>query len=49
MNGLLINLFDDPRAGLAAGLFTADEAISNMELIASLRKPVSFMIQRTQQ
>ena len=27
MNGLLINLSDDPRAGLAAGLFTADEAI----------------------
>ncbi len=42
MNGLLINLSDDPRAGLAAGLFTADEAISNMELIASLRKPVGF-------
>ena len=42
MNGLLINLSDDPRAGLAAGLFTADEAISNMELITSLRKPVGF-------
>ena len=42
MNGLLINLSDDPRAGLAGGLFTADEAISNMELIASLRKPVGF-------
>ena len=42
MNGLLINLSNDPRAGLAAGLFTADEAISNMELIASLRKPVGF-------
>ena len=42
MNGLLINLSDDPRAGLAAGLFTADEAISNMELIASLRKPVGL-------
>ena len=42
MNGLLINLSDDPRAGLMAGLFTAEEAISNMELIASLRKPVGF-------
>ena len=42
MNGLLINLSDDPRAGLMAGLFTAEEAISNMELVASLRKPVGF-------
>lgn len=42
MNGLLINLSDDPRAGLMAGLFTAEEAISNMELVASLRKPAGF-------
>jgi len=42
MNGLLINLSDDPRAGLAGGLYTAEEAISNLELIASLRKPVGF-------
>ena len=42
MNGILINLSDDPRAGLMAGLFTAEEAISNMELVASLRKPVGF-------
>ena len=42
MNGLLINLSDDPRAGLMAGLYTAEEAISNMELIASLRKPAGF-------
>ena len=42
MNRILINISDDPRAGLAAGLFTAEEVISNMELIASLRKPVGF-------
>ena len=42
MNGILINISDDPRAGLAGGLFTAEEVISNMELIASLRKPVGF-------
>ena len=42
MNRILINISDDPRAGLAAGLFTAEEVISNMELIASLRKPTGF-------
>jgi len=42
MNRILINISDDPRAGLAAGLFTAEEVISNMELITSLRKPVGF-------
>ncbi len=42
MNGILIDLSDDPRANLAAGLFDAEIAISNMELIASLKKPVGF-------
>ena len=42
MNYLLVSLSDDPRAGLAAGLYDADEAIMNLELIASLKKPVGF-------
>ena len=36
MNTLLTNLSDDPRAGLAGGLYIAEEAILNMELITSL-------------
>jgi hypothetical protein len=43
MNQLLVGLSDDPRAGLAPGLFDAGEAILNMELIASLRKPAGFI------
>ena len=42
MNTIAVGLSDDPRAGLAPGLFTADEAILNMELITSLRKPTGF-------
>ena len=42
MNTLLTNLSDDPRAGLAGGLFIAEEAILNMELITSLKKPTGF-------
>tara|TARA_A100000164_G_scaffold322648_1_gene305990 strand:+ start:753 stop:2903 length:2151 start_codon:yes stop_codon:yes gene_type:complete len=42
MNNILVELSDDPRSGLAAGLFIADEAILNMELITSLRKPTGF-------
>lgn len=42
MNALLIGLSDDPRAGLSAGLTDAGEAISNLELVTSLRKPVGF-------
>ena len=42
MNGILIDLSDDPRANLAPGLFDAEIAISNMELIASLKKPTGF-------
>lgn len=44
MNGIAVNLSDDPRSGLTAGLFIADEAILNMEKIASLRKPAGFLI-----
>ena len=42
MNLIAVNLSDDPRSGLTPGLFIADEAISNLELIASLRKPTGF-------
>ena len=42
MNTLLVGLSDDPRSGLAAGLFIAEEAILNMELITSLKKPTGF-------
>jgi uncharacterized protein (DUF305 family) len=42
MNIIAVNLSDDPRSGLTPGLFIADEAILNLELIASLRKPTGF-------
>ena len=42
MNLIAVNLSDDPRSGLAPGLFTANEAILNLEKIVSLRKPVGF-------
>jgi uncharacterized protein (DUF305 family) len=42
MNGLLVSLSSDPRAGLAAGFYDAEQAISNMELVASLKKPAGF-------
>ena len=42
MNALLIGLSNDPRAGLAAGLYDAEEAIFNMVLLESLRKPTGF-------
>ena len=42
MNVLLVGLSDDPRSGLAAGLFIAEEAILNMELVTSLKKPIGF-------
>ena len=42
MNVIAVNLSDDPRSGLTAGLYFADEAILNMELIKSLKKPVGF-------
>ena len=42
MNTIAVGLSDDPRSGLAHGLYSADEAILNLELIASLRKPTGF-------
>ena len=42
MNSIAVNLSNDPRAGLTSGLFTANEAILNLEKIISLRKPVGF-------
>ena len=42
MNALLVTLSDDPRAGLAAGLYDAGEAILNLRKIASLRRPPGF-------
>jgi len=42
MNTLLVGLSEDPRSNLAPGVFDAEQAASNLELIASLRKPAGF-------
>jgi len=42
MNALLISLSDDPRAGLTPGFEDAGQALSNLELVASLPKPAGF-------
>ena len=42
MNTVLSSLSEDPRNGLAAGFRDAGQAISNLELIASLPKPTGF-------
>ena len=42
MNRLLLQLSDDPRATLAAGLYDAGQAAHNLELVASLTKPPGF-------
>ena len=42
MNGLLVTLSDDPRAGLAAGFENPGVAILNLELVGSLPKPPGF-------
>ncbi len=42
MNALLVTLSDDPRSKLAAGYDDAGEAIMNLDLVASLRKPDGF-------
>ena len=42
MVAILAELSDDPRAGLAAGFRDAEEAILNLELVASLAKPTGF-------
>jgi uncharacterized protein (DUF305 family) len=42
MNALLVGLSADPRAGLSAGFRDAGQAISNLELVASLPRPPGF-------
>ena len=42
MNGIAVNLSDDPRSSLAPGLNDAEQAILNLELVTSLKKPVGF-------
>ena len=42
MHGLLLDLSDDPRATLAAGLYDAEEAIWNLRKVAVLTKPPGF-------
>lgn len=42
MTALLATLFEDPRVDLAAGFRDADQAILNMQLLASLPKPTGF-------
>jgi uncharacterized protein (DUF305 family) len=42
MNVLLVSLSSDPRAGLASGFQDAEQAIKNLELVASLPKPPGF-------
>ncbi len=42
MNAFLASLSDDPRATLAAGVFDAEEAISNLRHVSFLRKPAGF-------
>jgi uncharacterized protein (DUF305 family) len=42
MNALLVGISADPRAGLAAGIENAGQAVRNMKLVASLPKPPGF-------
>ncbi len=42
MNAILAELSDDPRANLAAGFRDAEEAISNLRMVAALPKPTGF-------
>ena len=42
MNRLLVGLSTDPRAALAPGFRDAGQALSNLELVASLPKPAGF-------
>ncbi len=43
MNVLLVSLSDDPRAGLKPGLYDAEQAIWNMNHVATLSKPPGFI------
>ena len=42
MNGIAVNLSDDPRSKLSPGHYDAGEAILNLEKVASLKKPIGF-------
>ncbi|MDC3124962.1 DUF305 domain-containing protein [Gammaproteobacteria bacterium] len=42
MNGILVNLSDDPRSNLESGLYDAGESIQNLKLVTSLKKPIGF-------
>lgn len=42
MNGILVSLSEDPRAGLKPGFRDAGEAMMNMSLLAALPKPAGF-------
>ena len=42
MNTLLTGLSKDPRASLKGGLYHAEEAILNLDLVQSLKKPAGF-------
>ena len=42
MNVIAVNLSDDPRSRLLPGLFDAEEAIKNLKLVKTLKKPVGF-------
>ena len=42
MNGIAVNLSNDPRANLLPGLFDAGEAIKNLKLVKNLKKPIGF-------
>ncbi len=42
MNIIAVNLSDDPRSKLSAGHHDAEEAILNLEKVASLKKPIGF-------
>ena len=42
MHGLLITLSGDPRSGLGAGLDDAEQAVWNLQLVASLPRPPGF-------
>ena len=42
MNGILVNLSEDPRSNLKPGLYDAGESIQNLKLVTSLKKPIGF-------
>ena len=42
MNGIFVNLSEDPRSNLEPGLYDAGESIHNLKLVTSLKKPIGF-------